>query len=180
MSSIWRTGPPPWLLSAELVFFFVPATAPMTRAIKARLKSLGRRDKVGYLGELMQENYSEARRHGTLRYRPEHLKLLRGVRENPDVVDVAFEVLSEELAAKGIDMPSTYGERLPYDPDYRRIGVLAVVLAAVMTLLITASVLWVTDVALMSVLIVIVSVVGAILFIWGLTRLVIPVVPSGL
>lgn len=150
----------------------------MTRAIKKRLRGRGLQYRVGNLGELMEENFNQARRAGALRYRPEHLNLLRGVRENPGVVDIAFEVLTERLAEKGVDLPLTYDERLRYDFDYRRILGVTVLLALAMTGLITAAVLFAPGVAAMTTLIVAVSVAGAALFIRALYKLVIPVDPA--
>lgn len=160
------------------MIFYYPPTAAMTRALKKRLRSDGLRYKVGYLGDLMEENFNEARRHGTLRYRPEHLKLLRGVNENPEVVDIAFEVLAERLEAKGIDLPADFDEQTPYDPDYSKLAMIALILAVAMTILITLAVVFVSNIAAMTTLIVLVSVVGAAVFVWGISKATIPVQPA--
>lgn len=155
--------------------FYIPAS-PMTWAIKRRLRQEGLRYKVGNLGELMQENYDQARRNKTLRYSAEDLRLLRGVRENPEVVDIAFELVQERLAAKGVALPTACEERVPYDFDYVKITALGLGLAALMTLLISLAVVFVSNIAVMTTLIVLISIAAAAFFIWAsYTKLIVSV-----
>ncbi|MGB1250340.1 MAG: hypothetical protein ACPG8W_06885 [Candidatus Promineifilaceae bacterium] len=139
----------------------------VTKTIKQALKAQGVKYQLGHLGELMDENYNEALKHNRLRYRPEHLKKLKNVDKNPQVVDIAFEVLAELLHKKDVALPNEYLDRVPYYPNIKQIVIHTVINAIVMTLAITAFVLYVPNVALMTTLIVLASLIGTVAFIYA-------------
>ncbi|MEM7114583.1 MAG: hypothetical protein AAF614_19255 [Chloroflexota bacterium] len=154
------------------IITYIP-DGPVTSAIKRKLKSERLRYKLGYLGELMDENYYEARKHNRLLYRPEHLKKLKSVDENPQVVELAFEVLADQLHEKNVALPTEFLNRPPYYPNIKQLIIYTLIDAALMTLAITAIVLYVSNVALMTTLIVLVSVIGAGVFIYLMKKCVI-------
>lgn len=164
-----------------MVYIAIPyiPDGPVTKALKRTLKTRGVKYRLGYLGELMDENYDEAIKHHRLRYRPKHLKKLKFVDENPEVVDIAFEVLADLLYQKKIVIPDSYLDEPPYYPDVRRLMMHVIANAAIMTLAITLFVLYVQNVALMTTLIVLVSLIGAVVFIYSLTKCVIYVPLDG-
>lgn len=159
-----------------MVFIVIPyiPDGPVTKAIKKRLKTQGLSYKLGYLGELMDENYTEAIKRNHLIYRAEHLKKLKHVEQNPQVVDIAFEVLEDELKTKNIQLPTINEERIPYYPNYGAILLYTALNTIVLTVAITAIVLLLQQsIALMTTLIVIASILGAAAFIYTLSECVI-------
>lgn len=154
-----------------MVFIVIPfiPDGPVTKAIKKRLKEQRLDYKLGYLGELMDENFTHAKKHNHLLFQSEHLKLLKDVDENPQVVDIAFSVLEDQLQAQNLQLPLINEGRVPYYPNYKAILLFAVLNAIFQTIAISAVVVFLQHlVGLMTVLIVIISVIGAIAFIYTL------------
>ncbi len=161
-----------------MTYVFIPyiPDGPVTKAIKKKLKKLGVRYKLGYLGELMDENYSMALKRNHLVYKAEHLKKLRHVKKNPQVVDIAFEVLEDMLKVKNVQLPLLNEGKVPYYPNYSQIALYTLLNAFIMTVAIIAIVVYLQQlIALMTTLIVIVSIIGAVVFIYILTKSVIHV-----
>lgn len=162
---------------------YVPITyipdGPVTKALKRRVR--GRRPKpdLGNLGPLLDENFQAARSHGHLRYRRDDLRMLKGVADNPEVVDDGFEVLGEALAAAGIAFPDREQPEAPYYPDTRAVLKNTAILALAMVVAITAAVVTLQNSSIlwMVVAIVAVSVAGAVGFAVILHRCVIRVGP---
>lgn len=149
---------------------YIPITyvpdGPVTAGLKRRVK--GRRPKpdLGHLGPLLDENLVAARKHGHYLYHPDDLRLLKGVEQNPTVVDEGFAVLRSVMADKGIAEPDRWQRTAPYYPDTPRIVKRTLLLAAAMTIGITIAVVLGQDAAIaaMVVAIVAISVVGAAAF----------------
>ena len=158
-----------------MVYVVIPYTpdGPVTKAVKKTLKKSNQHYKLGYLGELMDENYDAAIKHQHYLYEAEHLKKLKHVEANPQVVDIAFDIMEEMLNEKGIEIP-TYNEgRTPYYPNYVAILGYALLIAMMMTFAIIFIVLTFQDaVALMTILITTVSIVGALAFVYALANCV--------
>jgi len=160
---------------------YVPITyipdGPVTAALKRKVK--GRRPKpaLGYLGPLLDENLVAARKHGHLLYHPDDLRHLKGVDQNPEVVDEGFEVMRTVMADKGIEEPEDWNRTAPYYLDYPRIIRRTLLLAAVMTIGITLAVLLGQNsaIAAMTVSIVAISLIGAAMFLLIVSRTVIRV-----
>ena len=148
---------------------------PVTRAIRKRLRQQNLRYKTGYLGKLMDENFEEAQKSGQFLYRPQDLKKLDRVDQNPDVVDIAFQVIEEMLAQKDQRLPTEYVGKAPYRPDIWGIAGSYLVTAATMTVLITLIVVFVEQIWAMTTLITVVSIIGAIAFVWALTKAIVEV-----
>ena len=148
---------------------YVPVTyvpdGVVTSRLKRRVKGRKPRPELGNLGPLLDENLAAAKKHGHFLYRPDDLRLLKGVRHNPEVVDEGFAALREVMVEKGIDEPAQWKRTAPYYPDTPRIARRAGALAAAMVVLITAAVLLGQDdhIAAMTVAIVAISIGGAVL-----------------
>ncbi len=151
-----------------MVYIAIPyiPDGPVTKALKKTLKASGKRYKLGYLGELMDENYTAAKTQQHLYYAPEDLKKLKHVAENPDVVDIAFAVLEQQLREAGHALPTVNEKRIPYYPNWAAILGYTALNALLMTVAITLIVLLLpTQIALMTTLIVLVSILGAAAFV---------------
>ena len=164
---------------------YVPITiipdGPVTAALKRRCKGRSPKVKLGNLGPLLDDNLNAARKHGHFRYHPEDLRRLKDVDQNPEVVDEGFAVLRGLLDEKGIPEPTDYVRETPYYPDIPRLAKLTILLAAAMTIGITAAVvLGQNDAVLaMTVAITVISLLGAALFVLILARAVIHVPMPG-
>ncbi len=149
---------------------YIPVTyvpdGPVTAALKRRVKGHKPKPKLGNLGPLLDENLNAARKRGCFLYHPDDLRLLKGVKENPDVVVDGFLALSEVLDAKGIAKPDVWDRSVPYYPDVRKIAVRTAVLALLMTIGITVAVLLGQEdaIAWMTAAIVAISIIGATVF----------------
>ncbi|MGH1487791.1 MAG: hypothetical protein ACRBK7_00100 [Acidimicrobiales bacterium] len=160
---------------------YVPITyipdGPVTQALKRRVRRRRPKPKLGNLGPLLDENLAAARKHGHFRYHPDDLRLLKGVKQNPEVVDDGLAVLRERMAEKGIAEPTHYEREAPYYPDVPSIVKFTAALAALMTVGITIAVLFGQRdaVAAMVVAIVAISLVGAAVFAFIMQRCVIRV-----
>ncbi len=160
---------------------YVPITyipdGPVTSALKKHVK--GRRPKpdLGNLGPLLDENLNAARKHGHFLYHPDDLRRLKGVRENPEIVDEAMAVLTAVMADKNVAEPDRWERAAPYYQNRPQTLWRTGLLAAVMTIAITIAVVVGQEdyVAAMVVAIVAVSLVGAALFMLILDRSVIHV-----
>ncbi len=160
---------------------YVPITyipdGPVTAALKRRVRGRKPKPQLGNLGPLLDENLVAARKHGHFRYHPDDLRLLKGVDQNPAVVDEAFEVLREVMAEKGVAEPTGFTRDAPYYPDVARIVKSTLILAAAMTIGITIAVLLGQNdaIAWMTVAIVAISLAGAAAFMLILDRCVVRV-----
>lgn len=155
-----------------LLEYLIP-NGPFSKALRRRLKQLDLRYKVGYLGMLMDENYAEALAQKPLLYRAEHLKKLDRVDQNPEVVDIAFEVLEEVLHEKNIELPTQNKGMPPYQPSLLKITFAYLLIAAAMTGLITLAVIFIQNIAWMTTLIIVISILGMVAFIASLNHAVI-------
>ena len=158
---------------------YVPITYIPDGAVTARLKRnvKGRRPKpkLGNLGPLLDENFAAAKKDGHFLFHPDDLRLLPGVADNPDIVDDGVLALQQVMADKGIEMPTVYQRAVPYYPDVPAIIKRTVALAAAMTIAITIAVLLGQDdaIAAMTVAIVAISLGGAALFYFIVSRSII-------
>ncbi|MEM7802186.1 MAG: hypothetical protein AAF633_23540 [Chloroflexota bacterium] len=158
-----------------MAYFIIPyiPDGPITKELKKKLRAEDLNYRIGYLGELMDENFTEAIERDRLLYQPEDLKKLKHVSENPKVVDIAFNILAEKLNAQNVQMPTENESRRPYFPNYRAILLFTLLNAFILTVVITLIVILLPEsVALMTTLIVLASVIGAIAFILILYRCV--------
>jgi len=164
---------------------YVPITyipdGVVTSALKRRMKGRRPKPNLGNLGPLLDENLVSAKKNGHFLYHRDDLRLLKGVRENPEVVDEGFEVLEAVMIDKEIVEPDTWMRTPPYYPDTPKILLRTLLLAVAMTVGITIAVLLGQDdaIAAMTVAIVAISLIGAGLFIVILDRTVIRVGPNG-
>ena len=160
---------------------YVPITyvpdGPVTSALKKGVRGRRPKPELGNLGPMLDDNLSAARKHGHFRYHPDDLRLLKGVSDNPEIVDEGFAVLREVMEDKGIDVPSTYQRERPYYPDVPSILRFTALLALLMTLGITIAVLLGQNdsVLWMTVAIVLISLAGTGAFAWILHRCVVHV-----
>lgn len=160
---------------------YVPITyipdGPVTSALKREIRGRTPKPSIGNLGPLLDENLVAARKHGHFRYHPEDLRLLKGVRRNPEIVDEGFAVLRKMMADKSIAEPEQWNRTLPYYPNVPLILKRTLLLAIAMTIGITIAVLLGQEnaIAAMVVAIVAISVAGAAMFVWILSRSVIHV-----
>lgn len=163
-----------------MIYFIIPYVPnwPIKRAILRKLKEEGLNYKIWYLGELMDENYVDAEKWLNFPYAPRDLKKLDQVKENPQVVDLAFEVLYSTLQQKNIEIPNQYQDRAPYYPNTTCIVIFILVNAIIMTLAITLFVLYIKNITLMISLIVVVSVLGAFFALRTLQKCVIYIHPD--
>ena len=163
---------------------YVPITyipdGPVTSALKRETKGRRPKPSLGNLGPLLDENLVAARKHGHFLYHPDDLRLLKGVEENPEVVDDGFAVLRQVMADKGVTEPQKWHRTAPYYPNTPLIIKRTLVLALAMTIGITIAVVLGQDEAIapMVVAIVLVSILGAALFGLILSRSVIRVAGS--
>lgn len=164
---------------------YVPVTyvpdGPVTSALKRHVKGQRPKPKLGNLGPMLDENLTAARKRGCYLYHAADLRHLKGVDENPEIVDQGFLVLEKVLSDKGIAAPTTYERTDPYYPDMPRLIGWSAALALVMTLAIWAAVLLGQDdsIALMTTAIVACSLIGTALFLLIISRCVIRVRAPG-
>lgn len=88
-----------WSVATSVVTY-VP-DGPVTKALKRRVKGRRPKPKLGNLGPLLDENLVAGRKRGQFRYHRDELRLLKGVEQNPDIVDDGFTVLREILKRQG-------------------------------------------------------------------------------
>jgi len=160
---------------------YVPITyipdGPVTAALKRHIKHRRPKPNLGNLGPLLDENLAAARKHGHYRYHPDDLRLLKGVADNPEIVDDGFLVLREVMEKKGIDEPARFLREQPYYSDVAKTVKFTLLLAFAMTIAITIAVLLGQDDAIleMVIAIVVISLLGTGLFVLVLERCVIRV-----
>lgn len=147
---------------------YVPVTyipdGPVTAALKKSVKRQRPKPKLGNLGPLLDENLVAARKHGHFLYHPDDLRLLKGVKENPQIVDHAFDVLRSVMADKSITEPERWQRTTPYYPNVAQTLWRTAALAAAMVIAITIAVLLGQESHLtaMVIAIVAVSIMGAV------------------
>ncbi len=158
-----------------MIYFTLPYNyvGPVTRRLKKIIKNDKLDYKLGNLGELMDENFTSAKKKGVLIYNKIDLKKLKEVDNNPEVVELAFEIMNKMLLNKGFDMPKKIINKKPYYYDEKRILIQLLINAIVMTVLITIAVIAISSVFWMTTTIVLISLCGAVYAIYSVYRNVI-------